>query len=223
MHWADFPGRRTTVLVVIFLATMPWTDSWAKTRYRVARFIEKNGMVHMDVTFPNLITRKMRPKLKSGFLQTVLIRAVVREEGTGRMIRFVASTATLVYDLWNETYDLSVVQPGRKLTFHSKTMDDAIKQLTSSHMLPIADYSKLRPNVYYYVDMEVLYNPLSKALLRKVRRWLRTPRDPAADLIAGRSFFGLTLSFFVNPKVSPAERRIRFRTQSFYKAARDKE
>ena len=223
MRWADFLGRRTVALLVLVLAMLSGAKAQSKTRYRVARFVEKDGLVHMDVSFPNLMTRKMRSKLRSGFLQTVLLRAVVRREGSGRAIRFVVSTATLVYDLWNETYDVSVVQPHRKLTFRVKTMTEAVAKLTSSHMLPIIAYRKLRPNTYYYVDVDVLYNPLSKSLLRKVRRWLRSPKDPAADLIAGRSFFGLSLSFFVNPKVSPAERRFRFRTQSFYRAGETKE
>ncbi len=226
MHLADSPGKGpggllpAAILVFIFLLCPP--PAAGRTRYRVARFVEKNGLVHMDVSFPNLMTSKLRRKLKSGFVQTILLRAVVREQGTRKAVHFTISTATLVYDLWNETYEVTVVQPHRTLRLSTKNADKAVSWISSSHSLAVVRFSALKPGLYYYVDADVLYNPLSKALLRKVRRWLRSPRDAVSGLVAGRSFFGLSLSFFVNQKISPAERRIRFRTQNFYRPPKEK-
>jgi hypothetical protein len=189
-----------------------------KFNYKVARFVESKGVIYMDLKFSELFNKKkLRKKLKSGFVQTIVLRVAVHEAVTHRRLAFTLWTCTVVYDLWENRYLIKVADSRKKRTFKVKTQKKAIKKSTTVERLPLIKAAKITPYKYYFVGMRVLYNPVSKSLLRKVRQWLRKPRGGPGRLLRGASVFGSQLSFFINPRISPAERQIRYRTQNFYR------
>jgi len=206
------------VLAGLFcLAVVPYAE--ARTRYRVAKFVENAGLVMMTVSFPGLVNNKIRRKLKSGFKQTIILRAQVRNAATGQTVARSIWTCTVVYDLWADRYIVTTADAVKRTIFKDKTLDAATRHIASVHRLPLILQSKMQPWHYYYTAVSVQFNPVSAALLRKVRRWLATPRQQADTATSPASFFGSSLRFFVNARVSPAEREIRFRSQNFYRTA----
>ena len=63
--------------------------------------------------------------------------------------------------------------------------------------------------------MSVELNPVSDQTLTEVRRWLT--QGSGGGLDRGGAFFGSFVSVFVNPKIPPADRVIRIRSQPFYR------
>jgi hypothetical protein len=213
-------GRPWYLLLALLVATvcLPVGRARAKKfKYKVAKFVESKGVIYMDVKFPELFTKKLRKKLKSGFVQTIVLRVTVREAITRRRLTRTVWTCTAAYDLWEDRYLVRVADPRKKKTFREKTRKKAIVRATTVDRLPLVKASKVAPYKYYFVSMRVLFNPVSKSLLRKVRQWLREPRGGPDRILRGPSVFGSRLSFFINPRISPAERQMKLRTQSFYR------
>lgn len=187
-------------------------------KYKVAKFVESKGTIYMDVSFKELFTKKLKKKLKSGFIQTIVVRLTVKDAITGRKIERTVWTCAVIYDLWENRYSVRVADSRKKKKYEVKSLKEAIKKSTSIKRLSLVAKKKVSPMRYYYVNMKVLYNPMSKRLLRKVKKWLTSPRGGGPErLVRGSSFFGSSLSFFVNPKISPAERFLNLRSQNFYR------
>lgn len=188
-----------------------------KIIYKVARFLEDKNTVYMSVKFPKLITSKLKRKLKSGFTQTVVLHATLYDYLTRRKKSVSLWTCTAVYDLWEDHFTIKVADPDKRKTYREKRLTGAIKRVTTVKKLPIVSTAKVPTWRYFFVAVTVRYNPVSKRLLRKVRKWLRKPRGGPRTLMRIQSFFGSSLSFFINPRISPAERSLRFRTQNFFR------
>lgn len=187
-------------------------------KYKVAKFVESKGTIYMNVSFRELFTKKLRKKLRSGFVQTVLVRLTLKDAITGRKITRTVWTCTVIYDLWESRYSVRVADSQKKKKYEVKSLKEAVEKSTSIKRLPLVEKKKVAPMRYYYVNMKVLYNPMSKSLLRKVKKWLTSPRGGGPTrLVRGSSFFGSSLSFFVNPRISPAERLLNLRSQNFYR------
>ena len=132
---------------------------------------------------------------------------------------FVALDRQVVYNLWDEEYELSFKEPGGRRKFKEKRKSEALKALTSLDGVPIAPLANLpygspTENVYM-LAMSVELNPVSDQTLTEVRRWLT--QGSGGGLDRGGAFFGSFVSVFVNPKIPPADRVIRMRSQPFYR------
>ena len=66
----------------------------------------------------------------------------------------------------------------------------------------------------YYLALRADLNPVSKETLTEVRRWLS---QSSGGIDRGGVFFGSFVSAFVNPKIAPADRVLRVRSQPFYR------
>lgn len=206
-----------TISLVTVSVSLP---CFAKKRfkYKVARFVESKGVIYMNVSFPELFTKKLKKKIKSGFVQTIMVRVTLRDALTKERLVRTVWTCTLVYDLWEKRYLVRVADTVKSSTYKVEKPKDAIKRSTTIHRIPLIDGKKIETSRYYYVGLRILYNPMSKQLIKKVKRWLKSPREGGHDrMLESSSFFGSSLSFFVNPRISPAERLLRLRTQYFYR------
>jgi len=211
--------RLTTIVLAGLLCLAATPPAEARIHYRIAQYRESGGVVMMTVSFPNLINNKIRRKLRSGFKQTIILRAQVRDATTGQTLARSMWTCTVVYDLWADRYIVTTADATKRHVFKDKTLAAAIGHIVTVRRLPVILQRDMKAWRYYYTSIRVQFNPVSTALLRKVRRWLATPRQQADTATSPASFFGSSLRFFVNAKVSPAEREIRFRSQNFYRTA----
>ncbi len=204
------------VTVVFALQSRP-VSARRSARYKKAGFVEFKGIIYMSVGFPGLFNRKLKKQIKSGFVQTIVVELTVRDAVTNKRMAETLWTCTVVYDLWEDRYLIRIADAARRETHRVKTLKEAIVRSTSIERLPLIKAKKIEKSRQYYVGMRLLYNPMSRDLMRKVKKWLKTPRTGGHDrLLGGSSFFGSSLSFFINPRISPAERTLRVRTQNFY-------
>ena len=81
--------------------------------------------------------------------------------------------------------------------------------------MPVAPLSSVDVGPYSFAGFVIAVNPVSEEILAEVRRWLTRPHG-GAQLAGDSSFFGSFVSVFVNPRVSDADRVLRFRSQSLY-------
>ena len=152
--------------------------------------------------------------LASGFTSTVVIRVWIYPRDSTDPVSFVLSERKVLYNLWDEVYELKV--DGR--VFKEKRQADALKHMTSIEDVTVARLAGLPIGQEFQLAMQAELNPVSKETLAEVRRWLS--QGTGGGLDRGGAFFGSFVSVFVNPKIPEADAVIRVRSQPFYRPKR---
>jgi hypothetical protein len=124
----------------------------------------------------------------------------------------------VLYNLWDEVFELRFTGPSGQRVFKEKRKAEALKRLTSLDDIPIAPLSVLPIEARFILAVEVELNPVSKDTLAQVRRWLS--QGTGGGLDRGGAFFGSFVSVFVNPKIAEADRVLRIQSEPFYRPRR---
>jgi hypothetical protein len=210
---------RALVLAVAFLAfAVPRrarADDDDKPELQKMRFVERGASLHVTASIAKLFDRAAYEALDSGFTSTVLIRIWIYPKDGNDPVAFMGITRQVLYNLWDEVYELKFDEPGGRKIVKEKRKAEALKRLTSLDDLAIAPLASLPYEKIYLLAMEIELNPVDPKLLAEVRRWLS--QGTGGGLDRGGAFFGSFVSVFVNPKIAEADRVIRIRSQPFYR------
>jgi len=210
--------KRAVLVALVLVAVRAHADDEPVIAQRM-RFIERGNTLTVNTTITKLFDSAAYNALDSGFTSTVFIRMWVYPSGSTEPVSFVALDRQVVYNLWDEEYELSFKEPGGRRKFKEKRKSEALKALTSLDGVPIAPLANLpygspTENVFM-LAMSVELNPVSDQTLTEVRRWLT--QGSGGGLDRGGAFFGSFVSVFVNPKIAAADRVLRIRSQPFYR------
>lgn len=179
-------------------------------------FHERGKNLTLTTSFTQIFDTKSYKKLSSGFVSTVVARIYVYKKGTELPVAFTLLRGRIVYDLWDEVYVVRIDGPLGRSNKRFKRRADALRAITELRRLPVAPLSKIPRGPHHFVGIVVELNPISRALLAEVRRWLtRKPGKTTLDRTS--NFFGSFVSVFVNPKLPEADRVLRLRSQPFYR------
>ncbi len=210
---------RALALAIAFLAfAVPrraQADDDDKPELQKMRFVERGANLHVTASIAKLFDRAAYEALDSGFNSTVLIRIWIYPKDSNDPVAFMAVTRQVLYNLWDEVYELKFDEPGDKKIVKEKRKAEALKRLTSIDDLAVAPLATLPYDRIYLLAMEIELNPVDPKLLAEVRRWLS--QGTGGGLDRGGAFFGSFVSVFVNPKIAEADRVIRIRSQPFYR------
>ena len=187
------------------------------------RFIERGAYLHVAApagkppgpSLVKLFDQSAYEALDSGFTSTVVVRIWVYARDSTRPVAFVLLQRQVLYNLWDEVYELKFDDPGGHTVFKEKRKSEAFKRLTNLEDMPVALLSNLPYDKVYLLAMEVELNPVSKETLAQVRRWLS--QGTGGGLDRGGAFFGSFVSVFVNPKIAEADRVLRLQSQAFFR------
>jgi hypothetical protein len=187
------------------------------------RFVERGTMLHIAAptnsppgpTIAKLFDQTSYEALDTGVVSSVLIRIWVYPRDATDPVAFVALEREVLYDIWDEVYELKFNGPTGKKVFKEKRKAEAFRKLTSLEDTAIARLADLPYGKVYLLAMEIELNPVSKETLAQVRRWLS--QGTGGGLDRGGAFFGSFVSVFVNPKIAEADRVLRMRSQPFYR------
>lgn len=187
------------------------------------RFIERAGQLHVAApadappgpSINKLFDQSAYEGLDSGFTSTVIVRLWIYPRDATRPLSFVLVQRQVLYNLWDEVYELKFDEPGGRTVFKEKRKAEAFKKLTSLEDISVAKLAELPYGQVYLLAMEVELNPVSKETLAQVRRWLS--QGTGGGLDRGGAFFGSFVSVFVNPKIAEADRVLRMRSQPFFR------
>jgi len=210
---------RALVLAVAFLAFVvprrARADDDDKPELQKMRFVERGANLHVTASIAKLFDRAAYEALDSGFTSTVLIRIWIYPKDSSDPVAFMGVTRQVLYNLWDEIYELKFDEPGGKKILKEKRKAEALKRLSSLDDLIVASLSALPYDKIFLLAMEVELNPVDPKLLAEVRRWLS--QGTGGGLDRGGAFFGSFVSVFVNPKIAEADRVLRIRSQPFYR------
>jgi hypothetical protein len=207
---------RVWVIALVMLLAVPARADDEQVEQHTMRFIEKGD--HLTIStgaLAKLFDSKAYRALSSGFTSTVVIRIWIYPKDSSKPVAFVLVRRSVVYDVWDEAFDLQLDEPTGRKRVREKRQADALKRLTSIELLPVALLAKITVKQIYALAMHVELNPVSKETLAEVRRWLS--QGTGGGLDRGGAFFGSFVSVFVNPKIPAADRVLKIRSQPFYR------
>jgi hypothetical protein len=204
-----------TVLAVAPVRAQP-ADADDVVPLRPMEFAEIPPDMAISGAFTDVFDADLLARLSSGFATNVVAKVYVYRDGLDLPVWFSVGTWRVVYDLWDEVYEVRIRDAHGERTLREKTRADALRDVTSMSEMPIAPLESIEVGPRYFAGIVVEVNPVSPELLAEVRRWMARPQGKVAG---DASFFGSFVSIFVNPKVPEADRVLRFRTQLFYRKA----
>lgn len=209
-------GRSLLALVV--LAIVAPTGARAEDDQPQAqkmRFVERGDYLHLTAKFGGLFDVAAYEALHSGFASTVVIKIAIFPRDSRDPIALMLIQRQVLYNVWDEVYELKFDDPDGKKIFKEKRKAEALKKLTTLDDLPIARLAGIPRKDVFVLVMDIELNPVSKETLAQVRRWLS--QGTGGGLDRGGAFFGSFVSVFVNPKIAEADRVLRIRSQPFYR------
>jgi len=179
------------------------------------RFVERGDLLHVTTKIGKLFDRAAYEALDSGFTSTIVIRMWIYPRDSTDPVAFHLINRQVLYNLWDEVYELRFVDPAGTKVFKDKRKAEALTRLTNLDDIAVARLADLPYGQVFLLAMEVELNPVSKETLAQVRRWLSQGNGGGLD--RGGAFFGSFVSVFVNPKIPEADRALRIRSQPFYR------
>jgi hypothetical protein len=193
-------------------------DDDDKPIFHKMRFIERGDQLTVLANpspLAKLFDSASYGALASGFTSTVVIRIWIYPRDGNEPVAYQQINREVVYNLWDEVFELRSKEPGRTRVFKEKRQSEVLKWLTALDEVPVALLSTLPYENVFQLAMQVELNPVDQATLAEVRRWLS--QGTGGGLDRGGAFFGSFVSVFVNPKIPEADRVLRVRSQPFYR------
>jgi hypothetical protein len=191
-------------------------DKNAKLATRRADLAKRRSWVAMTVGYRDIVNAPIRKKLLSGLPTTITTRAYVFREKTTSPTALSAKTCRVVFDLWDEVFRIELSRGGKRRKTVAVNVGGVLRRCAEAHVMPIVRSKLLEPQKRYFIAVLVEVNPLSKKMLKKIKRWVSRPRGAGA-VGPGDSLFGSFVGLFIT-KVPEADRTLRFRTQTFIPA-----
>lgn len=182
---------------------------------QVMRFTERGASIYVTADVTSLFDSSAYQRLDDGLPTTVVVRLWVYPKGGGRPVAFQLLHRQVVYDLWDEVYQVAITGPRGRRQYRVKYRAEALKLMTAVEQQRLADVAVIPYEDQFVVAMVAELNPVSAATMAEVRRWLSDGSGGGLD--RGGSFFGSFVSVFVNLKLPAADRVVRVRSQPFFR------
>lgn len=184
-----------------------------KLERRNAKFVSYLGWLGMTVAWRDVVNTDIRRKLLSGLPTVIVTRAYVFVEGNKTPLALSVKTCRVVYDLWDEVFRIRVMYGGRPRNTVAVNVEGVLRRCAEARRMALTKMKRLSPKKPHFVAVLVEVNPVSKAMLERIRRWVSRPRGGGA-VGPGDSLFGSFVGLFIT-KIPDADRTLRFRTQAF--------
>lgn len=183
-------------------------------------FFERGGQLVVSGSVTDVFDRDTLERLSNGFVTTVVVRVYLYRTGQeDRALAFSLAERRIAYDVWDEVYVIRLRDGDGERTYREPSRAEALRRATELVYLPVSPLANVEIGPLYFAGVVVAVNPISEEILAEVRRWLTRPQG--GQLSGDASFFGSFVSVFVNPRVSDADRVLRFRSQPLYRVKRE--
>jgi hypothetical protein len=178
---------------------------------RQAIFAWDKELLRASFSFRDVADDVVKKKLSSGLHTLVAVRAYLFEEGRNEPVALAARTCSVVYDLWEDVYSVTVTDASgeRKLTVINE--DGVVRRCMEAQDFPIVDRALLKKGKAYFLGVIVEVNPISDDMLKQLKQWVSRPTGATA-LTAGDALFGSFVGLFVR-QIGTGDRTLVFRTR----------
>jgi hypothetical protein len=180
---------------------------------RPAQIALEQGVVKISETFRDVIDAEITRKLLSGLPTVVTMRGYLYAESGSSPIALAARSCRVIYDTWDDVFDIRLVQPGGSSQTAAANVEGVLRNCCDVKKLPLVDRALLASGVRYFVTTMVEINPVSQEMLDRIKRWVTRPNG-GSGIGPGDSLFGSFVGLFV-ARIRDADRKLAFRSASF--------
>lgn len=170
-------------------------------------------MVHISISWRDVVGTEVKKKLLSGLPTVITMRGYVFREKTTVPLALTAKSCRVVYDLWDEVFRIQLSQHGGTKSTIAVNLEGVLRQCGEARKMPLMEKSLMTDGVRYFVAGLVEVNPVSQETLDRIKRWVTRPKGSAA-IGPGDSLFGSFVGLFV-ARIEQADQKLAFRTQAF--------
>ena len=123
------------------------------------------------------LPRTLRSDLSSGLTNRIVLQIVLLKD-TAR-VRQRTAEITVKYDLWDETYRMTVTLEGTVVMSQTYTRVDEVMSALSSLRLPgLFAAGDLPDSARMQLAVKIVFDPIEKARLEEQRQWVRENTAP---------------------------------------------
>jgi len=169
-------------------------------------------LLRANFSFRDVADDGVKKRLSSGISTPVAMRAYLFEDGRTDPVALAARTCSVVYDLWDDVYSVTITDPSGERKFTVINEDGVERRCMEAQDLPIVDRALLKKGKAYFLGVIVEVNPIGADMLKQLKQWVSRPTGATA-LTAGDALFGSFVGLFVR-QIGTADRTLVFRTQN---------
>lgn len=181
---------------------------------RRARFAWDKVALRLDVSYRDVVDGALEKKLTSGLPTTIVLRGYVFRETGGEPVALTVKSCRVVYDLWDEVYQITVAQTGGgETTTVAPSFEGLLRRCAETTGLYVASRAELASPETLYLAALVEVNPVSPDMIDRIKRWVSRPSG-STGIAPGDALFGSFVGLFV-ARIGSADRQLLFRTALF--------
>jgi hypothetical protein len=171
----------------------------------------REGRLELSMEFPEVFTDRLRKRLSNGFTSRILLEAILEEHKKRTPVARAVVQYTIIYDIWEEKFNVRHEGPAGRRGFQVSSMTDLIGECGKLGRLPLQRLVDLPAGMQYRLVVRIVVNPISAELRKRVREYLSNP-DGSSHIGSPRSFFGSFSRIFVDEKAFQADAVYTYRT-----------
>lgn len=208
-------GQRAllSALALAALVVLPLQSAQAQST-RQASFVwdAKKTKLFVDVEFRDVIDSGIKKKLSRGLPTTIVLTAALYLQGNPAAVATTAQTCKVTWLVWDEVYQIEITRPGGTRTIGAASVEGVLRRCAIARRLPVATSSQLSPGATVYMNAKVQVNPVSAAVLDKIKKWVSRPTG-TGTAAPGDALFSTFTGLFLQ-RIGDAESELKFSTKS---------
>ncbi len=211
---SQLPGPVLAALLAMLFGLAPTRAEDDEPQLRKLGVALTGNDILASFSFGDAFTKDIREKLTSGLPTRIVLQINLEKQGSDKPVTFWAWSATIVYDLWEEVFVVTVEDDRGRRHARASTAKQAMDlagRLTRQRVANIAD---LLPGVYRLRTL-IEVNPVSTQMVEDIRRWLARPPTGKGDVQGQSNFFGSFVGIFVDRRIGQADHSVTFVSQWF--------
>jgi hypothetical protein len=181
-----------------------------------ARVAARNGRVEGALDLSSVFVPSLERELGNGLTNVVALYVAVVPEVGGPPVALFGRVVEILYDVWEETYAVTVKDPRRPqgVRFVLPSFAALRAFLSDERELDLGPVAALPPG-RFVLEARVEVNPVSKEQLQRTREYIANPAAGARTSGGGsRSVLGAVASFLLR-EPDPGSDVHRFRSRAF--------
>lgn len=196
------------------LAQVPPSPSDLPRRQASFSWDRGNTTLRVSVGYRDIVDATVQKQLSSGLPTTIVMRGWVFRESGGDAVALTVKTCRVLYDLWDEVFQLTISTPGSPdKPDVALNLEGVLRKCGEARDLPLVAQAEWPKNEPLFFAAIVEVNPVSPEMMAQVKRWMSRPTGANATSVGG-ALFGSFVGLFVT-RIEDAQARIAFRTQPF--------
>ena len=213
----NIPKTIIAPLAAFCIACLSGGAAWAKNPPIPTRNIgiqSSSNQLATTFSFQDAFNAEFRKKLRSGLPTRIVVQVNLEKKGKSKPIDYWVQSTSIVYDLWEEVFILTVEDDRGRRRAKVKTVEKAEALAGALVRQNVASIDPEMSGTYRFRVL-IETNPVSKEMVDNIRRWLAKPSAGKSGSLTQTNFFGSFVGIFVDRRIGEADRSVAFVSQWF--------